>query len=70
MTKEIEKELLDLLKPSGFDKLFYKFLGSPEIKTQAKAYEKTEEAFEEFFGRRKYASFNSFRNARNKRLKN
>jgi len=68
MNKKISREELALLEPSGFDNLFYKKLGIKCVKTQLQAYELAEKCYQKAFGRRKYSSFDSYRNARNKRL--
>ncbi|MBC8266362.1 MAG: hypothetical protein H8E84_05290 [Flavobacteriales bacterium] len=63
----IEFKILALLSPNGFDDRFWKNCKSE--KTYKAAYEKTEKEFEEHFGKRKYSDYNSYRGARDKRIK-
>ena len=49
-----------------FNELYEKNM--TEAPTYTKAYEITEDEHEELTGKRKYAGFNSFRNARSKKL--
>lgn len=53
---------------SGFINRFYKLL--PLYTTQQEAYEALEREHSEIFGRKKYASFESFKKTKNKRLRN
>ena len=69
MNEKLTKEALLLLNPLGFDNLFYEKLGTKGVKTQLDAYELAEKCYEKTFGRRKYASFKSFCNCRDRRLK-
>lgn len=61
-------KILTLLTPSGFDERFWD--NAAQCKTYKLAYEKLEEEYETYFGRRKYSDYNSFRNCRDRRIKN
>jgi len=63
----IDLKILALLSPNGFDERFWK--NSKDSKTYMEAYEKTEIEHEKHFGKRKYSDYNSFRGARDKRIK-
>ena len=63
----IELKILALLTPNGFDDRFWKY--AKETKTYVEAYEKTEIEYEKHFGKRKYSDYNSYRGARDKRIK-
>ena len=63
----IEKKILLLLSHDGFDKRFFEL--AAETKTYKKAYEILEIEYENYFGKRKYSDYNSYRNSRDKRLK-
>ena len=63
----IEFKILALLSPNGFDERFWEF--AKETKTYVEAYEKTENEYEKHFGKRKYSDYNSYRNCRDKRIK-
>jgi hypothetical protein len=54
--------LLDLLNPQGFEKRFWELYRSQDWKSRAACYEALEERCEHFFGLRKYADYNTFRN--------
>ena len=64
---EINLEILALVSPSGFEKRFYKHCG--QSKNYYEAYEKTEQEFENCFGKRRYASYDSFRVSKNRRIR-
>tara|TARA_R100001463_G_scaffold123992_1_gene180878 strand:+ start:1071 stop:1280 length:210 start_codon:yes stop_codon:yes gene_type:complete len=64
----IELEILALLSPSGFEKRFHKYC--KESKTYEDAYELTEEEYEKNFGKRRYASYDSFRVTKNRKNRN
>lgn len=64
----IELEILALLSPSGFEKRFHKHC--QETKTYEDAYELTEEEYEKNFGKRRYASYDSFRVTKNRKNRN
>lgn len=68
MTDKIDPHILSLLEFEGFLKLFYQFC--KEYTTQEKAYEAAERTFISNFRRRKYSNFESFRQVRNRFLKN
>jgi hypothetical protein len=65
--KEIDPYLRNLLTFDGFLALFYQFC--KEYSTQEKAYEAAERIFQAYFCKRKYASFESFKNTRNQKFK-
>ena len=60
--------ILELNTDEGFDKMFWsmtgEYTGSYEL-----AYEATERLFIEYFGRRRYANYESYRISRNRKLK-
>lgn len=64
----IELEILALLSPSGFEKRFHKYC--KESKTYEDAYELTEKEYETNFGKRRYASYDSFRVTKNRKNRN
>tara|TARA_R110000765_G_C18450041_1_gene548236 strand:+ start:145 stop:366 length:222 start_codon:yes stop_codon:yes gene_type:complete len=61
-------EILALLSPSGFERKFHKNCNIS--KTYEDAYELTENEFEFNFGRRRYASYDSFRVTKNRKNRN
>tara|TARA_R110002020_G_scaffold470398_1_gene696267 strand:- start:9275 stop:9484 length:210 start_codon:yes stop_codon:yes gene_type:complete len=63
----IDKKIILLLSPNGFDERFFEL--AAERKTYKKAYEDLENEYENYFGKRKYSDYNSYRNCRDKRLK-
>ena len=63
----IEFKILALLSLNGFDERFWEHCKTE--KTYKAAYEKTEDEFAEHYGKRKYSDYNSFRGARDKRIK-
>lgn len=65
---EIIKRMRELAQPNGFSELYFKKLVSAN--SAEAAYILTEQEYEEYFGRRKYSSFDSFRVVHNKKLKN
>lgn len=62
-----EDHILALQELEGFCRQFYLYCG--EYGTQQRAYEATERMFQQYFGKRKYADFESFRQVRNRMLK-
>lgn len=64
MPKMIAKECSMTAK--GFDELFFCFLD--QNVTHAQAYEKAEMVHENYFGRRKYSAFESFKAYKHQRL--
>lgn len=58
----------ELSSCSGFINRFYKLL--PLYSTHEQTYDALEKEHAEIFGRKKYASFESFKKVKNKRLKN
>jgi hypothetical protein len=53
------------LSHSSFEELFFKC--TRETKTYVEAYEKAEQIHEEYFDKRRYASYDSFRTVTNKK---
>ena len=51
---------LSTMTPEGFKKIYWKIIQTEHVEV-GEAYEKTEQVHQEFFGNRKYASFESFR---------
>ncbi len=64
----IDFKIIALLTPNGFDDRFWEYAGKE--KTYKVAYEKLEDEYSFYFGKRKYSDYNSFRNCRDKRIKN
>ncbi len=64
----IPKEAIDLQTTKGFDKEFFARLGRANI-SQKEAYEQVEELYKSYWGKTKYSSFESYRQARNRRYK-
>ena len=67
--EQFNKNAIQLITARGFDKAFTDMLNNPYYPTQEKAYEALESTYKKHFGRRRYSNFNSYRNARNLRLK-
>jgi hypothetical protein len=61
-------EILALLSPSGFEKRFHKYCKTS--RSYCEAYEKTEQDYESNFGKRRYASYDSFRVTKNRKNRN
>jgi hypothetical protein len=61
-------EILALLSPAGFEKRFHK--NCKLAKTNEEAYEITEKEYEAHFMKRRYASYDSFRVTKNKKIRN
>jgi len=64
---ELTIEQQKLLTAKGFDAEFFSNLG--KAKTQIEAYELTEKKYNSLFGKNRYSSFDSYRKARDNRLK-
>ncbi len=60
-------KILAMLTHNGFDERYHDHCKTS--KTYVEAYEKTELEFEDYFAKRKYASYDSFRISHNNRLK-
>ncbi len=60
-------KIISLLSPEGFDERFWDL--ASQTKTYKEAYEKLEQEYEEYFSKRKYSDYNSYRNCRDRRLK-
>tara|TARA_R100000781_G_C4074862_1_gene125738 strand:- start:522 stop:743 length:222 start_codon:yes stop_codon:yes gene_type:complete len=65
---KIDLEILALLSPSGFERRFHKHCKAARNYTEA--YELTELEYEENFGKRRYASYDSFRVTKNRKNRN
>lgn len=63
----MEKHINRLLTIEGFMQAFYEFL--PDCKNQEDAYEALERQYYANFGKRKYKTFESFRQCRDRILK-
>lgn len=68
MVEKIDPHILRLLEFKGFLDLFYQFC--KEYSTQESAYEAAERIFIANFNKRKYSNYESFRQVRNRYLKN
>lgn len=60
-----KQKALKLLSVKGFVSYYFSLMRDEQI-TQMKAYELTELEFRKHFGRRRYSSFDSFRQVRNR----
>lgn len=58
-----------LITAKGFDNAFTTLLSDPRLTTQCAAYDQLETEYFNYFGRRRYSNFDSYRQARNRRLK-
>lgn len=63
---DIEKRRL--IHTNDFVAAWFKFL--PSAKTYEDAYEKVEEIYEDYFGKRRYSCYSSFRVVKNRLIKN
>ncbi len=63
----IPLEILVLLSPRGFEERFHSHCKTQ--KTYIKAYEETEKEYQDHFGKRRYASYDSFRVVMNRKMK-
>ena len=61
-------KIIALLSPDGFDERFWDL--ASETKTYKQAYELVEQEYEGHFKKRKYSDYNSYRNCRDRRIKN
>jgi len=66
-----DKEILDLQDLTGFIKKYYEFCVefSGERGYQEKAYESVERLYEKYYERRKYSSYESFRECKNRKFR-
>ena len=55
----IDKKIISLLTADGFDKRFFELASETNLEIE----------YENYFGKRKYSDYNSYRNCRDKRLK-
>lgn len=60
---------LHLLTTSGFDAEFFQLLGKDEVKTMEDAYLILEKKYAHAFGKTRYSNYESYRKARDYRLK-
>ena len=60
-------EILCLLSPNGFEERFHKHCKT--TKTYLEAYEKTEQEYSDYFGKTRYASYDSFRVVMHRKMK-
>ena len=63
----IDIKILKLLSAEGFDERFYEV--SAKTPTYKKAYEAVQDEHELYFGRRRYAGYDSYRVCRHLRIK-
>jgi hypothetical protein len=66
--QKIDPYILKLLDFDGFCSIFWQYC--KEYSTQEKAYEATERVYKSHFGKTKYANFESFRECKNRMLRN
>jgi len=59
-----EKQIRGLIEPRNFIAAWFAEL--PKHDTYEKAYEAIEDVYSDFFGKRKYSDYNSFRNVRDR----
>jgi hypothetical protein len=59
-----EKQIRGLIEPRNFIAAWFAEL--PKHDTYEKAYEAIEDVYFDFFGKRKYSDYNSFRNVRDR----
>lgn len=57
-----ENEIRNMIRPSGFIAVWFRNL--KVSKTHQEAYDKTEDLYSQYFGNRKYRSYESFRSAK------
>tara|TARA_R110001606_G_scaffold396298_1_gene570164 strand:- start:1212 stop:1424 length:213 start_codon:yes stop_codon:yes gene_type:complete len=65
---KIPIEILVLLSPAGFEKRFHK--NCKDFKNYEQAYEETEKEYKKHFLKRRYASYDSFRVTKNRKIRN
>lgn len=66
-TTPLPPQAQQLLTTKGFDDLFWEQLKTAS--TQLEAWQATEEIYKSYFGRQRYANFESYRISRNRRYK-
>lgn len=66
--EKTQENILKLLDLQGFIDYYYKIC--LDFDTNQEAYERVESIHLEYFGKRKYSNYNSFRSVRNRNLKN
>ena len=64
---DIPIKIIGMLSANGYVDRFYAHCKT--CATDKEAYEKTEKEFQDYFGKRRYSDYNSYRGARDKRLK-
>ena len=67
MTQPYPPHIMKLNTPEGFDDWFFEFMG--DYTRYEEAYEATERNHINYFGRRMYSDYNSYRVCRDRRLK-
>ena len=65
--QKIDPYVASWITCDGFCTLFYRMCG--EYGSQDKAYEAAERMYQAHFGERRYASYESFKNTRNQKLR-
>ncbi len=63
----IPLEILVLLSPRGFEERFHKHC--KDTNTYVEAYERTEQEYTDYFGKTRYASYDSFRVVMQRKMK-
>jgi hypothetical protein len=63
----IDPYILQLMEFDGFCKQFYLYCG--DYQNQEQAYEATERLYSGYFGKRKYASWECFKELKNRKLR-
>lgn len=66
--KRLPKEALQLSTAKGFVEAYFRNL--PNCETYEAAYEETERVYEEYYGKRRYSGFDSFRKVRDRIVSN
>ncbi len=67
MNKELTTDALALLTAKGFDDLYFNFL--PDSRTNEEAYARTEGEYRRHFKKNRYRNYESYRKARDYRMK-
>lgn len=67
VSQKLEPHILILMTSEGFDKRFFEMCQL--YPNNSLAYEAVERQFESYFGKRKYANYESYRKTKNKRVK-
>jgi hypothetical protein len=67
-TKKIDPHIASWTTPEGFEALFCRMCG--EYSTYQRAYQAAERMYSAQFGRNRYSSYDSFKNTKNRKLRN